>query len=134
VRTRDFLYLRNLRPERWPAGDPTVHFAVGDYGDVDNSRAKLGILARAETPAIRPFYTLSFGKRPAEELYDLRTDPAQLVNVAGQAAYAAEQAELSAMVDRWMRETGDPRIDPAHDAWDTYPYYGGRAKPQARRE
>lgn len=131
VRTREFLYLRNLRPDRWPAGDPTVHFAVGDYGDVDNSRAKLGILARAETPAIRPFYTWLFAKRPAEELYDLRTDPAQLVNVAGQGAYAADQARLAGMVDRWMRETGDPRIDPAYDAWDTYPYYGGRAKPQA---
>ena len=36
VRTRDFLYLHNLRPDRWPAGDPDVLFIHGrPYGDVD---------------------------------------------------------------------------------------------------
>src|SRR5262245_59024475 len=28
VRTGEFLYIRNYRPERWPAGDPELHFAV----------------------------------------------------------------------------------------------------------
>ena len=23
-------------------------------------------------------------------------------------------------------ETGDPRVDPANDTWDKYPYFGGR--------
>jgi hypothetical protein len=32
------------------------------------------------------------------ELFDLTADPAQLVNVAGQPAYAAEQARLAARV------------------------------------
>ena len=34
-----------------------------------------------------------------------------------------------------MRETEDPRVDPAYDAWDEYPYYGGRpkVKPKAGR-
>ena len=31
LRTRDFLYLRNFAPERWPAGDPPI------YGDVDQA-------------------------------------------------------------------------------------------------
>src|SRR5262249_2574460 len=35
VRTKDFLYVRNFRPDRWPAGDPEMYFAVGDFGDID---------------------------------------------------------------------------------------------------
>jgi hypothetical protein len=33
-------------------------------------------------------------------------------------------------VERWMRETRDPRTDPAHDAWDAYPYFGPPARPE----
>jgi arylsulfatase A-like enzyme len=68
VRTRDFLYLRNLRPDRWPAGDPERFFAVGDFGDVDNSKAKEFILAHRDDAAAKKFFELSFAKRPAEEL------------------------------------------------------------------
>ena len=50
IRTKDFLYLRNLRPDRWPAGDPAGLFAVGDYGDVDSSKAKDFILANQNRP------------------------------------------------------------------------------------
>ena len=58
IRTRDYLYLWNLRPERWPAGDPHVYVAVGDYGDVDGSTAKQYILAHQDAhgdpPVLRP--------------------------------------------------------------------------------
>jgi arylsulfatase A-like enzyme len=41
VRTREFLYIRNLRPDRWPAGDPDVFFIHGrPFGDVDTTRVK----------------------------------------------------------------------------------------------
>jgi N-sulfoglucosamine sulfohydrolase len=132
VRTRDWLYLRNLRPDRWPAGDPTMHFAVGDYGDVDPSVIKELIVARRAEPAIAPFFALSFAQRPAEELYDLRRDPHQLVNLAGRPEHAAAQRELRARVDQWMRETADPRIDPSYDAWDRYAYYGPAPRPADR--
>jgi arylsulfatase A-like enzyme len=124
IRTRDFLYIRNLRPDRWPAGDPKLWFAVGDYGDVDDSLAKQFVLAHADEPACRKYYEWSFAKRPAEELYDLRADPDQLVNVAGQARYAAVQRKLRQRLDDWMRQTADPRVDPACDVFDTYPYLG----------
>jgi arylsulfatase A-like enzyme len=134
IRTRDFLYLWNLRPDRWPAGDPVAHVAVGDYGDVDGSWAKQFILDRAEQPEMKRFYELSFAKRPAEELYDLRKDPAQLVNVAGRPEYAAAQQELRGRVERWMRDTADPRVDPRYDAWDTYPYFGGNFRDREKQK
>lgn len=128
IRTREYLYLRNLRPEREPAGDPEVYWAVGPYGDVDGSRIKDFLLAHRDEPAMRPFFALSFAKRPAEELYDLRKDPHQLTNVADQAGYATAKKELRARVEQWMRDTKDPRVDPSYDGWDTFPYFGGKAK------
>ncbi len=125
IRTRDYLYLWNLRPDRWPAGDPHVYVAVGDYGDVDGSNAKQYILAHQDAPEIRRFYDLSFAKRPEEELYDLNKDPHQIVNVAANPAYAATRHALRAEVERWMRATADPRVDPSYDGWDHYPYFGG---------
>ena len=115
-----------MRPDRWPAGDPKAFMAVGDYGDVDGSRAKDFILANADRPEIAPFFALNFGKRPEEELFVLRTDSHQLTNVAMDPAYAAAKKELRARVEQWMRDTADPRVDPSYDAWDTYPYFGGR--------
>ena len=107
------------------AGDPKAWFAVGDYGDVDGSKTKHFILERAEQPAMSRYFELNFGMRPAEELFDLRKDPAQLVNVADAADYAAPEGTRG-RVEQWMRDTGDPRVDPANDAWDEYPYFGGR--------
>ncbi|MFD0893996.1 sulfatase [Luteolibacter ambystomatis] len=123
IRTERFLYIRNLRPDRWPAGDPQVYFDVGDYGDVDASAAKNFLQANIGKPGFQRYDRMIFEKRPEEELYDLVTDPAQVVNVAGQERYAAAQQDLRNRLDRWMRETSDPRIDPSCDPWDHYPYY-----------
>jgi hypothetical protein len=125
IRTKDFLYLWNMRPERWPAGDPKVYFAVGDFGDVDGSRAKEFILANRAAPEMKRFFELNFAKRPEEELFDLGKDPHQLTNVAGREEYAAIQKTLRGRVEQWMRNTADPRVDPSYNEWDTYAYYGG---------
>ena len=132
VRTRDFLYLRNLRPNRWPGGDPIVYHSVGDYGDVDPSRTKAHILAHRNDPAMAKFVSLILKKRPAEELYDVRNDPDQLHNIAAQPAYAAALAQHRARVDQWMKDTADPRLDPNYDEFDKYPYYGGGLAPELR--
>jgi arylsulfatase A-like enzyme len=124
VRTKEFLYIRNLRPDRWPAGDPEMYFAVGDFGDIDGGPSKDLLLARRSDPAIAPYFTRATGKRPAEELYDLRKDPHQLENVAAKPEYAKAKGTLRAALDTWLRETGDPRIISDDDRWDRYPYFG----------
>lgn len=125
IRTREFLYLWNIRPDRWPAGDPKAWMSVGNFGDVDGSWAKHFLLENRDDPEIRPFFELNFEKRPEEELYDLRRDPEQLNNVAGDPAYAETRRQLRARVEQWMRDTADPRIDPEYDGWDEFPYFGG---------
>ena len=119
VRTRDFLYIRNLRPDRWPAGDPPR------FGDVDGGPTKDYMLERRDERPFQRLFDLAFGKRPAEELYDLKNDPHEMDNVAGDSRYAAAKARLRAVLDRWMRDTADPRAVRDEDPWDTYPYFGG---------
>ena len=124
VRTKDFLYIRNLRPDRWPAGDPEMYFAVGEFGDIDGGPSKDVLLGRRSDPASARYFALATGKRAAEELYDLRKDPAQIENVAMKPEYARARKELRAALDRWMRDTGDPRFATDDDRWDKYPYFG----------
>lgn len=127
VRTKDYFYVRNFAPDRWPAGDPVMVSSVGPFGDVDHGPSKDFILAYRDDPAIAPFYARAFAKRPAEELYALSTDPSQLMNVADGAAHAAARARLRAQLDAWMRATGDPRATSTADPWSTYPYFGAAA-------
>jgi arylsulfatase A-like enzyme len=135
IRTKDFLYVRNLRPDRWPAGDPELVFAVGPFGDIDDGPCKREVMRLAAgTPAEKHLFELSCGKRPAEELYDLKKDPFEMVNVAGKAEYAKVQAGLRAELDRWMADTNDPRVGAGggDDRWDTFPYFGAPSKKKAK--
>jgi hypothetical protein len=124
VRTGEFLYIRNFRPDRWPAGDPEMWKAVGPFGDCDGSPSKEFILGHRDEPKVASFFHLAFEKRPSEELYDLSTDPHQLMNVADQPNYAAARKTMRAGLDRWMSETKDPRAASDDDRWDRYPYFG----------
>ena len=124
VRTKEFLYIRNLRPDRRPAGDPEMWKAVGPFGDCDGSPSKEFLLGHRDESEFAKLFQLAFAKRPAEELYDLSKDPHQIVNVADRSEYAAAQKKLRASLDRWMTETKDPRATSDDDPWDRYPYYG----------
>jgi len=42
-----------------------------------------------------------------EELYDLETDPEEIVNLAGDPEYAQVKADLRSTLDTWMAENGD---------------------------
>ena len=128
IRTDDYLYTRNFKPERWPAGtpDPKKAFKPDAWlADCDNGPTKRYLWDHREEPGVREQYELCFGKRPAEELYDLLSDPGQTKNVAGEPAYAEVQARLSNQLEAELRALGDPRVDGGGDEFDTFPYYGG---------
>jgi len=137
IRTHDFLYIRNFKPERWPAGAPkgyaqptkiVVSRPLGTfygYGDVDAAPTKSYMLKYRNDPKVGRLFELAFGKRPAEELYDLRKDSGQLNNVAERAEYAKVKSELAAVLMAELKATKDPRVLGRGDAFDKYPYYGG---------
>lgn len=132
IRTKDFLYIRNFRPDRWPAGDPETYHSVGPFGDIDPGPSKEVLLSRRDDPKIRPFFVLACAKRPAEELFDLAKDPAQIHNVADQPAYAATKRKLRGELEDWLKATGDPRILHDDDRWDRFPYLGPPVKRQPK--
>ena len=124
IRTDSFLYLRNFFPDRWPGGDPEAVLSVGAYGDTDNSITKMLILDRQQPPTdTTDHFRLAFAKRPAVELYDLKIDPHQIRNLAGQAAYASVEDRLAGRLSRFMEESNDPRAsNPQSRFWDTVRY------------
>lgn len=131
LRTDDYLYIRNFAPDRWPAGTPDYKqaFIPGAWlADCDNGPTKSYLVDHQNDPAVKPFYDLSFAKRPAEELYDLRKDPDQLKNVAAAPAYSDIKAQLSQRLMTELDATGDPRASGGGEFFDKYPYYGGAPK------
>lgn len=119
VRTKDFLYIKNFEPERWPAGDPVSHRSVGQYGDVDNSISKFQIMAMKNDSTDKDYFQLAFGKRPSEELYILKKDPYNLKNEVGNKEYGKALSELRMELQNWMLATDDLRAsEPNTDYWD----------------
>ncbi|UCD28862.1 MAG: sulfatase [Planctomycetota bacterium] len=137
IRTKQYLYIRNFLPDRWPQGEPHLNMILRrngrkkilkldrQFGDVDDSPSKNALLAGRNDPQISALYKLAFAKRPAEELYDLDQDPHQLINVADRPKYAEVRQKLRGQLDHWLKETADPRVLGLDNCWDSSPYVGG---------
>jgi arylsulfatase A-like enzyme len=132
IRTHEYLYIRNFRPERWPNGTPNFEDAAvpGNwFADTDNGPTKSYMVDNRDRDAEhRRLYDLAFEKRPDEELYDLSSDPDQLVNVASDPAYLDVKMALSDALMAQLRATGDPRVTGAAVDFDAFPYLGGGPK------
>ncbi|MEM7559602.1 MAG: sulfatase/phosphatase domain-containing protein, partial [Planctomycetota bacterium] len=126
IRTKDFLYIHNFEPSRWPSGspDPAVCARSIPYGEIDSSPTKTFMMEHRNEHGIARLAELAFGLRPAEELYDLREDPHQMMNLAGASSMAEKQASLRARLFSHLRKTRDPRVVGGTVDWDYYPYYG----------
>jgi N-sulfoglucosamine sulfohydrolase len=116
IRTRDFLYVRNYEPDRWPAGNPET-----GYRNVDASPTKDFLLSGFDE-----YYRMSFGKRPAEELYNVKNDPECLKNLANEPEFAVIKRELQERMYNMLREDGDPRATGRAEFFDTIRYVGPR--------
>jgi arylsulfatase A-like enzyme len=130
IRTDDYLYVRNFEPDRWPVGTPDYQNAYnGDawLGNTDNGPSKYFMAKnRANSEQLGALYDLSFGKRPEEELYDLRTDPHQMNNIADERPDVV--ADLRSRLMAELAATGDPRSPATAEdgsVFDDAPYGGG---------
>jgi arylsulfatase A-like enzyme len=123
IRTIDLLYVRNFAPDRWPMGIPNFtnladrpaadaieHQTYVAFADMDASPTKAWLVSQFGKPEWQWHYEYAFGKRPGEELYDLRHDPEQTRNLASDPDYAERKQELSTQLMKILRDTGDPRV------------------------
>ena len=135
LRTKDFLYIRNFAPDRWPMGSPhavTPTSAPSQnelefntracFPDMDAGPAKAWLIAHRNDPQWKWHYDYAFGKRPGEELYDLAKDPDQIQNIAAIPAYADKRKELSEQLMKVLKDAGDPRVTGVGDTFDKPPF------------
>lgn len=121
IRTSDYLYIRNFEPERWPTGGPEfISSNKTTHGDVDASPTKSFIIENKDKyPGL---FELNFGKRPAEELYDINNDPGQINNLANVSEFAGIKEKLAQELTVYLTKTGDPRME-GKDPWKDYIYH-----------
>ncbi|MCR9295145.1 MAG: sulfatase [bacterium] len=142
VRTADFLYIRNYTPERWPAGAPQTYAKVryeasgepgetvlgpehGGYHDIDACPTLDFLVEMRGDPNLAQYLKLSVGLRPAEEFYEVRSDPSCLKNLVGDAKYLPQLQQHRQLLRDELVRTGDLReinFEASH-VWETYPRY-----------
>ncbi|MFC1543520.1 sulfatase [Candidatus Neomarinimicrobiota bacterium] len=119
IRTSDYLYIRNFKPERWPAGDPGGE----GYYDIDGSPSKLQIIENRDDPSVDRLFDLSVGKRPTEELYAIGDDPDCMNNLADDPVFSQVKSDLWAKLEQSLKDQGDPRMFGTGDIFDSYPRF-----------
>lgn len=113
----DLLYLRNFEHTRWPAGNPET-----GYLNTDGSPTKTFILDNRITPGMYHYWQWNFGKRPAEELYNIAEDPYCLHNLADDPKYRDTVNKLKTELYDRLKDQGDPRMFGRGYVFDAYPY------------
>ena len=116
IRTGEFLYVRNYEPDRWPVGNPET-----GYRNCDDGPTKEFLLSGFDQ-----YYRMSFGKRPAEELYLVSQDPDCVNDVSTDLKYAQAKRQLRERMEETLRGEGDPRMLGRTDFFDTIRYTGPR--------
>jgi N-sulfoglucosamine sulfohydrolase len=100
VRDHRFKLIRNLTP------DHTYHIGGLHQGQPITSWQA----DAASDPALAARVEWLF-HRPAEELYDLETDPLESRNLATDPAHAETRDRLRQVLDRWMTQQGDRGLE-----------------------
>ena len=125
IRTEKYLYIWNIDPERWPAGVPdNATHPMNSFSDCDNGPTKEFLMLNKDSSGIKPYFDLSFARRPAEELYNIENDPFQLYNLIGNEEFEDIRKELRDDLISLLKETGDPRVIGGGEKFDSYPYMG----------
>lgn len=119
IRTDVFFYSHNIKPDRWPVGNPEY-----DFLNCDSSPTKSYITAIEMGSSEYPFFEMSFAKRPEEQLYNIKEDPDCLHNLAGLPQYADQIKQLRQRMEQELIAQGDPRLLGKGNVFDKYKYYG----------
>jgi len=139
IRTRDFLYVYNFEPDRWPMGDPrgldnpeaeapSFHDLCWNthmvYADIDAGPTKAWMIHHRAEEDVQKLFEIGFGKRPREELYDLRVDPHYMNNIVDDPHYGTARKELSEKLMGILREQSDPRLVESPCRYEHAPFAG----------
>ena len=100
VRDARYKYMRNFMPER-----PYLQHMI--YAEHTNPNVNLMRRLFSEGKLNTAQAKFMASHRPTEELYDMKTDPWELNNLAGLPEYAKTLAHLRSVLDKWIVDTDD---------------------------
>lgn len=137
IRTTEYALVINFKPDRYPLGDPylldsdappsteeVTETTFVTLPDEDAGPTKAWLVEHRNDPQWSAAYEHAYGKRPREELFDLRKDPHQMHNVAGEPAYEQVLEQLrTRLLDELIR-SGDPRLINDGEFFETPPMAG----------
>ena len=133
IRTRDYLYIRNFKPDRWPAGNPPPEVRlplpernykeiVLGFEDIDDSPTKEVMIKKKHLwPEL---FSIGFEKRAEAQLYHIPTDPWAVNDLSGDPRYAGVKRELETKLMELLKEQQDPRVLGKGDIFESYPRFG----------
>ncbi|GAA5521564.1 sulfatase [Aliifodinibius salicampi] len=131
LRTHQYLYIRNFAPHRWPAGSPrrieggkltSMH---SGYHDIDSAPTLQVMTEQADDPYFNRYLHLAVGRRPSEELYNIKKDPGCINNLALDPDYEKLTRSFRKQLTGVLRDTEDPRVVGDGDVWENYPRLRG---------
>jgi len=144
IRSEKFLLNWNMKPNRWPAGDPQrikpnsggellpifgidengKHHSDWAFTDIDAAPAKSFIIENRNYESIKPYFDWAHAKRPEYEFFDIQNDPFCLNNLSGKQEYAEIEKELKIELMEELKRSEDPRVvGPDKEIFDSYPRF-----------
>jgi hypothetical protein len=111
------LYLKNFEVDRWPSGNPET-----GYLNTDGSPTKTEILKARRSGDNTYYWKTNFGKRAAEELYNISKDPFCMNNLAGNLGYAILKSQLKIEMESKLTAQGDLRMLGYGHLYEQYPF------------
>lgn len=143
IRSEQYLLIWNIKPDRWPAGDPQainpesgelrpmygidekgIHHSEWAFTDVDASPSKSFMIENHSDEKIKYYFDLAYSKRAEYELYDIQKDTYCLSNLCGHAEYSTIENEMKDELINELKRSGDHRVvGPDTEIFESYIRY-----------
>lgn len=144
IRNENFIFIWNIKPQRWPAGAPQKYdpknpgvllpmFGLDKEGkfipdaaftDIDDCPSKTFLIENHEKKKIHPYFELAVEKRPEFELYNVVKDPYCMNNLTGRKEYTETENRMKKKLMEVLEKTKDPRVvGPDKEIFDSYKRY-----------
>lgn len=111
------LYLKNYEIDRWPSGNPET-----GYLNTDGSPTKTEILNLRRKGTDKRFWKLNFGKRVSEELYNIKTDPFCMKNLADDVSFGLVKSKLKSEMEAKLIAQNDLRMSGFGHLYEAHPF------------
>ncbi|WP_276168159.1 sulfatase family protein [Zobellia alginiliquefaciens] len=121
IKNDSLLYVHNIKPERWPIGNPEYGFM-----NTDGSPTKSYLTNLKPEDEEYHYFEMNFDKKPEHELYNIQKDPHCINNLAEKPQYEPVIKKLRTQMETELIAQGDPRTLGKGEIFDNYIYYGKR--------